>query len=212
MTIHWSLFVPGILLLLYPADRLLSSLVELRSFDCFHNLANSPRYRPWWWVPVLWLDPMRGFAGTWLLQQAFGVASVTWAAVPKPEYVLLVAILGLAVLCQTFTRRGDQGVLLAPMGFVGGLTVALTPLPVALIGLVTAALGLFAFRQFHAFFAVGLVGVALLGVVLGTGVMWLGPAAGAFLLPIIAGLVTGSTLEVPTRNASGRVPPPNAGA
>ena len=37
MTIHWSLFVPGMLFLLYPADRLLSSLVELRSFDCFQR-------------------------------------------------------------------------------------------------------------------------------------------------------------------------------
>ena len=45
MTIYWSVFMPGVLLLLYLADRLLSRLVELRSFDCFQNLENSPRYR-----------------------------------------------------------------------------------------------------------------------------------------------------------------------
>jgi hypothetical protein len=45
MTIYWSLFVPEVVLLLYPADRLLSSLVELR--DCFQYPENSPRYRPW---------------------------------------------------------------------------------------------------------------------------------------------------------------------
>src|SRR5689334_14674174 len=38
MTIHWGLFVPGVLLLLFPADRLLSPRVELRSFDCFQSL------------------------------------------------------------------------------------------------------------------------------------------------------------------------------
>jgi ABC-type dipeptide/oligopeptide/nickel transport system permease subunit len=81
-------------------------------------------------------------------------------------------------------------------------------LPVALIGIVTATLGLFAFRQFHAFFVFGLVAVCLLGIVLGTGMMWIGPAVGVLSLPIVAGLVTGSTLEVPTRNASGRPPLP----
>lgn len=85
MTIHWSVFVPGVLLLLYPADRLLSSLVELRSFDCFQNLDNSPRYRPWWWVPALWIDPLRGFAGTWLLTTLeWPTRNASRPAVPPP--------------------------------------------------------------------------------------------------------------------------------
>lgn len=208
MTIHWMLFAPGVLLLLYPADRLLSPLVELRSFDCFQNLENSPRYRPWWWVPVLWLDPLRGFFGTVLVQHAVEITDVTWNLAPKPEYALFVAVMAVGVLCQTITRRGDSGVLLAPMGFVAGVVAALAPLPVALIGVVTAALGLFAFRQFHAFFAFGLMAVGLLGLVLGAGMMWIGPAVGVFSLPIVAGLVTGSTLELPTRNASGGPPLP----
>lgn len=206
MTIHWSLLAPGVLLLLYPADRLFSPLIELRSFDCFQNLENSPRYRPWWWVPALWIDPLRGFFGTLLLQHAVEITTVTWLLAPKAGYALFVGIVAVGVLCQTFTRRGDAGVLLAPIGFVGGVVAALTPWPVALIGLITATVGLFAFRQFHAFFAFGLAAVCLLGVVLGTDMMWIGPAVGVLALPIVIGLVTGSTLEVPTRNASG--PPP----
>lgn len=205
MTIHWSLFVPGVVLLLYPADLLLSSLVELRSFDCFQNLENSPRYRPWWWVPALWLDPLRGFLGTVLVQRAaVGITNVTWSVTPKPEYALFVAVLAAGVLCQTITRRGDAGVLLAPVGFVAGVVTAMVPLPVALIGIVTAALGLFAFRRFPAFFAFGLVAVGLLGLVLGAGLMRVLPAVGVFALPLIAGVVTGGALELPTRNASGR--------
>lgn len=203
MTIHWSLFAPGVLLLLYPADRLFSSRVELRSFDCFQNLENSPRFRPWWWVPSLWLDPLRGFLGTVLLQRGVGISEVTWSLTPKPEYGLLVGVIGVGVLCQTFTRRGDGEVLLAPIGFAAAVVTALTPLPVALIGIVTATLGLFAFRRFHAFFAFGLVAVGVLGIVLGAAMMWIGPAIGVFALPIVAGLVTGRMLEVPTRNASG---------
>lgn len=205
MTIHWSLFVPGLVLLLYPAGRLLSSQVELRSFDWFQNFESSPRDRPWWWVPVLWLDPLRGFAGTVLVRRATaGMTDVAWSLMPKPEYALFVAVLAVGVACQTIPRRGNAGVLLAPIGFVAGVVAALAPWPVAAIGIVAAAVGLFAFRQFHAFFAFGLVAVAVLGLVLGAELEWILPAAGAFALPLIAAVVTDSTLEVPTRRASGR--------
>lgn len=203
MTIEWSLFVPGVLLLLFPADRLLSAKVELRSFDCFQNLQNSPRYRPWWWVPALWLDPLRAFGGTFLLLRALSIQPLAWRLSSVPAYVLLLTVLTAGVLCQTFTRRGDRGVMLAPMGFVGGIAMALTPWPVSLLAIVTGVLGLFALRQFHWFFAFGLVAVGLLGFVLGTNVVWYAPAIGAFALPIVLGLVTDSTLELPTRNDSG---------
>jgi hypothetical protein len=91
---------------------------------------------------------------------------------------------------------------LAPLGFVAGIVGALTPWPVAAIAIATSLLGLFALRQFHAYFAFGIGAVGLLGVVLDTHLMWIIPAAAAFALPIIAGIVTGSTLELPTRNAS----------
>lgn len=202
MTIHWTVLVPGVLLLLFPADRLLSSLVELRSFDCFQSLENSPRYRPWWWVPLLWIDPVRSFLGTILILQSLTLASSAWAVAPKAAYALALAILAAGILIQTFTRRGDRDVLLAPMGYVAGVVAALAPLPVAAIGIVTAALGLFALRQFYAYFVFGLAAVALLGFVLDAGLIWIAPAIGAFALPLFAVLITGSTLELPTRNAS----------
>jgi len=202
MTIHWTLFVPGLLLLLFPSDRLLSSMVTLRSFENFQSLENSPRYRPWWWVPALWIDPIRGLVGTLLLKHDFASAAADATVAARPAYWLVVGILGLAVLCQTFTRR-DEHVLLAPIGFIGGMVAALAPLPVTLIGLAMATTGLFAFRRFHAFFSVGLAMVALLGLLFGARVVWLAPAVVALGLPIVAGVVTGYTLELPTRSGSG---------
>lgn len=203
MTIQFGLFVPGLLLLVIPADRLLSAHIELRSFDCFRRLSGGRPFRPWWWVPALWLDPLRAFAGTWLLRSSLPLRFIEWELIAKPEYSLLLAILAFAVIAQTFTRRADHGVLLAPVGFVSGIAAALTPWPVALIGVVTAFVGLFAFRQFHAFFGFGLVATALLGVILDGPMMWILPASGAFALPVMAGLVTSSTLEFPVRAASG---------
>lgn len=212
MTIHWSLLVPGVLLLLYPADRLMSSLVELRNFDRFRSLENSPRYRPWWWVPALWLDPLRGFCGTFLLRESLGVTLVPWEQVPAVGYAWVVGLLMLGVVCQVFTIRGDQGVMLAPMGYVAGVVAALTPWPVSIPALVLSMLGLFALRQFGAFFFFGLVAVALLGFLFRVEFAWVAPAAGAFALPLGLGVLSGSSLELPTRDASrpGTPPPPAA--
>jgi hypothetical protein len=118
----------------------------------------------------------------------------------------MVAILGVAVLCQTLTRR-DEGVLLAPIGFVAGVVAVLVPWPVALIGLAMAATGLFAFRQFHAFFSAGLATVACLGLVLDANIVLLVPALTALALPLVIGLLTRSTLELPVRNTSGAAAP-----
>lgn len=207
MTIHWSLFGLGVLLLLFPADRLLSSRVELRSFDRFHSLESSPRFRPWWWVPVLWLDPVRGFFGASLLQRSLTIDSTLWVWVPKPEYALLVGLLAIATMGQTLTRRGDRDVLLAPVGFTAGAVAALTPWPVALIGIAAALIGLFAFRQFGAYFVCGLSAVVLLGFALKAPLAGTAAAAGVFVLPVVTAFVTSRTLELPARDSSGPAHP-----
>ena len=194
--------MPAVLLLLFPADRLLSANVQLRTFESFRSLENSPRHRPWWWVTALWLDPIRGFVGTLLLKTAFALTQGKWTLRQEPTYWLLVGILGTAVLCQSYTRR-DHEVLLAPMGFVGGIVLALIPLAVAVIGLATAVMSLFAFRRFHAFFTVGLAMIGLLGALLDTHFMWLAPAGLVLIVPLALGAIAGRTLELPTRNDSG---------
>ncbi|HVU35319.1 MAG TPA: hypothetical protein VHE61_17920 [Opitutaceae bacterium] len=210
MTIQWSLFVPSVLLLLVPADRLFSPQVELRSFDCFRRPGSSEAHRPWWWVPALWLDPWRAFFGASLLRRGLALQSNHWDLVPKSAYVVFLAVVGVAIVAQTFSRRADHGVLMAPIGFVSGITAALAPWPVAVIGVITAFLGLFAFRQFHAYFGFGLVAIGVLGFILEASMTWIGPAVGAFALPLVAGLVTNCTLEFPVRNASGRPKRPMA--
>ena len=206
MTIQWSLLAPGLLLLLFPADRLLSSATRLRPLESFRTLDDSPRFRPWWWVPVLWLDPLRGLLGTALLIRAFTLAGVPWAVVPKLEYGLVLGVLGMALVAQTLTRRGDEA-LLAPMGFAAGVVVALTPWPVALISVAMSAAGMLAFRQFHLFFSTAAVMVVVLGFALKGSAMWYLPAAGGLVVPLLLVAMTGKTLELPTRNGSGPAAP-----
>lgn len=208
MTVELSLFVPGLLLMMFPADRLLSRVVRLRSFDCFQSLENSPRFRPWWWVPALWLDPLRGFFGTYCLKRSLALPDDRWSDIPMPAYAVFIGILCLGVLSQMFTRRVNDAVL-APIGFVAGIVLALTPWAVGAIGAVMALTGMFAFRRFHAFFSIGCAVIAFLGFVLGAGIRWLVPALVVLALPLAVSAFSGRGLEIPTRNSEG---PPEVAA
>jgi hypothetical protein len=201
MTINWVPFALGLLLLVYPADRLLSSMIRLRDFDSFQILEAGAPHRPWWWVPLLWLDPWRSLAGTLLLKHALGIMSPQWTLTQKPAYWVMIWVLALGVFCQIFIRR-DREALLAPMGFVAGMVVALMPLPLALIGLAMATMSVFAFRKFDAFFAVGLAMIALLGFLFQTSFIWIAPAVGVLGLPILLGGLTARALEMPTRTSA----------
>lgn len=198
MTIHVGWLVVGIGLLLFPADRLLSSLVRLRTFDCFGDDKATGRQRPWWWVPALWVDPIRGFAGAYLLNSAL-VSPTYWAAIEKGPYAIVVAVLCLAVVVQMFTRL-ERDTFLAPLGFVSGIVAAFAPWTVTLITVTMGLTGMFAFRRFHAFFSSAFAAVAFLGFVLGAGPAWLIPALAVLGLPWILAALTHRSLEVPTRN------------
>lgn len=198
MSMDWNLFVPGLLLLLLPADLFLSARVELRSFESFRTLHDSPRQRPWWWVPILWLDPLRGFTGVVLVRRALDLEARKWEFLPRAPYAWLVALLVLAVVAQLCTRR-DRETLLAPLGFVAGLATALTPLPVIVPAFLLACVALFGLRHYQAFFGVGAAMLVALGFAFRVEPAWFLPAAIAFVLPVIASLVTDRALALPTR-------------
>lgn len=203
MTILWPVLVPGVLLLLFPADRLLSARVELRSFESFNSLVNSPRHRPWWWVPALWLDPLRACFGTLLLKHALALTPAPWAEMPKAAYWTVVGTLVLAVIAQMVTRR-EKDALLAPLGFLAGIAAALVPWHVALLALASAIAALFAFRNFPVFFVAGATVVAALGFGFRADPAWIVPAAALQVLPVIVAFATGTTLEIPTHHADAK--------
>lgn len=203
MIIYPGLLASGLLLLLFPADRLLSRRVKLRSFESFQSLEDSPRHRPWWWVPMLWLDPVRAFAGVVCLKLALATPAETWEATEKLPYFAMVAGLGATVAWQMHTRR-DREALLAPMGFAAGVVAGLAPWVAVAAAAAVGLLGMFAFRSFHAFFGMALAGLTLCGAVLEKSTPWLIPSLVAVAAPMAVGFFSGRTLEVPTRDSSGR--------
>ena len=199
------LLLPALLLLLWPADWLLSKRVELRSIDSFRSLNHAPRYRPWWWVPALWLDPMRAFAGSWLLQRALNAGSLENDFVFSGAYVLLLSILAAGMAVQLFTRR-ESGVLLAPLGYTVGMAMSLTTWSVVLVATLVAVTALLALRAFPAFFAGGLVITALVGLVFQVGIAGLVPAVMVFALPLLVSGLTRRVMELPCRSNAPKIP------
>lgn len=196
MTIDWALFTPAILLLLFPADKLFSAQIELRSFDCLVGLRARDRRRSLWWMAPLWLDPLRGFLGAWLLVRALELNVRTWMLTPKIGFAVSIGVLILAALSQTFTRR-DHGVVLAPIGFIAGVVIALVPGFAPVFGVILAMVAMFGFRQFYAFFAVGVVVMPVLGFVFEATPGLVGAASLMFLVPLLVGMLSNSLLEVP---------------
>ena len=197
MIFYWSILLPGLLLLLFPAEFLLSKHVKLRSFETFTSLENSPRSRPWWWVPVLFVDPLRGFGGAWLVKNGLGITVFSGKFFHLPAQWAMAAVLILSVFVQMFTRRDDEA-LLAPIGFLAGAVALLLPLPVALISYAMAIAAIFGLRAFAAFFIAAMIMIPLLGVPFRGNLIWLGIAAIVMGLPVLTSVVSGRTLELPT--------------
>jgi hypothetical protein len=194
MTIDWVLMLPALLMLLWPGDRLIFSDVELLSFDRMGN--RSERINRRRWVYVRWLDPIRAFGGAFLLKISLPLTTDLWLYLPGKEYGLFVTVLGLGMIAQLFTRR-ETGVLLAPVGYGVGMLFALVPWPEAAVAVISGITSLFAFRQVGSFFGFAAMVVGLVGMLFETPIIWLLPAVGMLLTPVVAGLITGRSLEIP---------------
>ena len=197
-TIHWSYLAGAIAALAFPTDFLLPRETRLRDFESFVSLENSPGRRPWWWLLALWLDPLRAFGGTYLLIHAFAAPAGRHGLVHSPGYWIATAILALSCVCQCLTRR-DPEALLAPIGYCVGCLAIIAAPAAAAIGCALAVTSLFAFRRLNAFFGVAIVTLPVLDYVLGGSLPWLLPGLIVLTLPLFLTLVTGRTLEIPTR-------------
>lgn len=194
LVVDWWLFTPAVLLLLFPGDRLMSPQVELLNFDRASHRSRSPKCSRW--VYSRWLEPLRSFGGAFVLKVSLPLTTDLWHYVPQTEYSLFVGVLFLGMILQLFTRR-EEDALLAPIGYVVGLMFAIVPWPVALVGLIAGITSLFAFRQLQGFFGMAAVVVVAIGLLLEAPVIWMLPIVGVLLVPVIAGLTTGRTLEMP---------------
>ena len=164
MEITWILFVPALLLLFYPLDDLLRGQVRLRDYEGIRNDCYGSG-DAWWRQPWVWVDPLRAFAGGWLLRHAWIVDPLMpefWHDLPLSG---MLVILSVALGVQMHTRR-DPDVLFAPLGYSAGIILVLLSPQIALLVIVLAGACLMAFRSWSAYFLCGALGAGAFGYLL----------------------------------------------
>lgn len=146
MHINWVLLIAGCLFGLLPGYRLINS--ECRYCD-FESLKRRVLERPesgrrrkrWWKLPLVWIDPIRGYIATMLILQAIEPADHATGLQVQFPGLLAHGLLFACVVVQTL-GRGDNDESISPAGFVAGLMLAMLSPVVAIaaliVGLATA--------------------------------------------------------------------------
>lgn len=205
MNIEWGILLPALVLLYYPADRMLPQSLRLRSYGQLSDPAHAHRHRWWLWQPALWADALRCGASIWLIRFALA----PHGGAPTRIVAILGALLAVGVVPQMVTAR-KAATMFAPLGYVFAALFVLLPfaaaLPVAVLGVV----GLMALRDFAAIFLGGAIVTAVFGYLLGGTAVAVASVAVTFALPVVVGTMFRCKLALPVQQRGEKVPVPEA--
>ena len=191
------MFCPALMLLFFPLDALLSKRLKLRSYEHLNFEEGAWARKPSaWWTPSLWLDPARAFLGAWLLANAWAIEDAGGGLMKWVPFLTTGLLLALATGVQLHTRR-DGSVLLAPTGYIAGIWFALLSPAVALLAVVVAVVGVFAFRTWSAFFFCGAAYAGCAGLWLMGKDLIVPLSAGLAMMPWVISAISQRTLMQP---------------
>lgn len=166
MITHWLTLFLGLGLGLVPPRLLASSEVRYVEFEDLWTKVlrpsdNKVRRRRWWKLPLVWIDPVRGYMVTWLLTQSFEVLPEEKSGTRLLAVGLVVGIKLITIWVQSASRK-EAGQTVCPTGFLAGMVVATFPVTVwpaiVLLGAATAI----SMQSFvSGFFAAGMTALAL---------------------------------------------------
>lgn len=199
MDLNWFMFLPALLLVFFPMDAVLPKRLKFRDFDHLDfGEDSSCRSIEAWWLPSLWLDPLRAFAGAWLLRNAWVVEESLTGPGRHVPWVASALILAGALGVQMHTRRG-QDMMFAPIGYVIGLWFGLLVAPVAGLAMVIGVGCVVAFRSWSAFFVFGAIGVGVIGYLIMRLNPWMLMAVALSVSPWFVSAMMQRTLIFPLR-------------
>jgi hypothetical protein len=203
MIIHWIYLLTGLGFGLIPPIRLLNCECRYLQFEelwtgVIRRPMDNTRRKRWWKLPLVWVDPIRGYVVGMMLSKAFSPpARASFIEAQFPVLALLGTLM-LVLMVQTQGRSRERESL-SPAGFMAGLMLALMPPVVAIGALVVGgstsiALHRYSFGYWAAAFATASVGFAF---------MQMNPKLGVFVLMVSApawmSWLRGTTLVTPVR-------------
>ena len=196
------MFFPALVLVFFPLDAVLPKRLKFRDFDHLDFGEDSwCRSLEAWWLPTLWMDPLRAGAGAWLLRHAW-VADASLGGIARhAPLVASAVILAGALGVQLHTRR-DRDMLFAPIGYVIGLWFGLLLSPVAALAMVVGVGCVVAFRSWSAFFVFGAIATGVIGFLLMRMDPWMLMTVALSILPWFVSAITQRVLIFPLRSVA----------
>lgn len=173
MIVNWAYLAVGLLFGLIPPLRLLNTECRYLIFeDLWNRLFKSreegeKRRRRWWKLPLVWIDPFRGYVVGDMLGQSFrAVRKANFAQAQFPVIAMLLAVL-LVLAVQTRGRPYERETI-SPAGFMVGLMLALMAPTIALGAIIVGAATMIALQSYlHGYLAAGfmtaVLGLAFMG-------------------------------------------------
>jgi hypothetical protein len=203
MLLNWVPLLVGLGFGLVPPRLLITSEVRYLSFDelwarIFWRRQHGQRRRRWWKLPLVWIDPVRGYVVAEMLRRAFQPAPGASFLEGQLSVFVLMAALLVVLAVQTGGRR-HAGESLSPAGFMAGVMLALMPLQVALGAMVVGVATAIALHRYSSAYWAATVFTGLLGFVF----VGKSPTLVSYLLLVSApawiSWLRGTTLVTPVR-------------
>jgi hypothetical protein len=156
MIIHWLTLISGLFFGLIPPGLLINSECRYLGFEALlkrvvpsRTHTEPRRRRRWWKLPLVWIDPVRGYVAAFFINQAFtALPDAVGIARLLPVVATFLALL--AMVWVQSSGRQSKGETLSPSGFLAGMMLALLPWIVALSAIVIGVTTALAMNSFNA--------------------------------------------------------------
>ena len=200
MIFDWIEITKALVLLLFPLGLALGKNLRLCTYAQLSDLDVPHWIVSWVLVPILWVDPLRAFLGTWFLCDAITLDPHQKGTFVQLPILIAIGVLGVALLVQIFVVRKAES-MLAPMGYAGGMLLALNIPPVAAVfAIILAVAGASAMRNWASFFAIAAVAAVAFGFLFKGNHLWLAGCGALLLLPAVIGFISQREYVMPCRN------------
>jgi hypothetical protein len=203
MIIHWVSLLVGLSMGLLPPRLFISNGCRYLTFeDLWTKMISSEqqtqRRRRWWKLPLIWIDPFRGYVVARYLIDSFEAApdSTTFQRlVPTIFWTILV---GLCLWVQTKGREAERETL-SPAAFLAGALFAILPPTVSVAGMVMGVATTLAMQGYAAGYLVATLTTAAVGYVFMRTSPTLAAATGIMALPLFFNWFRGTRMVMPMR-------------
>lgn len=148
--------------------------------DVLFKQYGTSRKRRWWKLPLVWIDPVRGYVVAYFLSQAFKpVYKANFLQAQLPMLMLFLVMW--VVMAVQMRARPDSRESLSPAGFMAGVMFGMMPFMVALGAFVVGGATAIALQGYIGGYLIAMVMTGVLGGAL------IGPAPKVLVYAAIVG-------------------------